>query len=449
MPNGQQTTSASGTVVKVLSVALVGMAVTLSAGTVTAVGEGATALTGSASTSAVGSVTADRSRTLTGQAITSQSGVLTARGRSLVALSTGTVLADLIIPLLGQASPVGQGLITPNADGTVPLVGSESVTATGTLTTPNSLALTGLESTTATGTLTPMLRPTDPVGQAISSAQGAVSIAANNVTVNISGSEMVMAQGAVDSTPVLTGLASTSGIGSVVQSASVELNGQALFGGQGVLSVGQDPDDTYILSRQGSPGVNSTRALTGSAATGAQGSVGITGDVFQPLTGTESATGIGSVGVDLSKSVTGQSFASALNSLGAPGGSTLTGQAASVVTGNVFVTNDREAALTGVSSTFAIGSVGSALAPLLTGSSLTGSTGPMGRSGGNMQQALTGVGATMTRGTFGVIGQDPIRDGVSNEGCGVTSAVANEQNQPGSMTGGEGCFTESGTAREV
>jgi hypothetical protein len=450
MANGQVSTSGQGSVVKVLSVALVGLALTGSLGVVTALGDQNAALTGSVATSATGSLVQSASLALTGRQANFTQGTLIATGRSLLQSAQGTAVAQSTVPLVGIASTISTGLIFPNADGTIPLVGEAVTSATGLLLAPGTQALTGLESTAAPGTLTLTIRPTDPVGQAITGAQGTVSIQANNITVHITGDEILSAAGLVDAMPILASQVITIASGTLIPSPQVPLTGSAGTLSQGVLQVDQGAaEDTYIQSASGTTGLSSTVPLVGSVGTTATGALGITGDVFQVLTGTVSTGAAGLLVPTPLFELIGQSLASAQENMGAPGFGTLSGQLITVNAGTLFVTNDRTQALTGASFSASSGSLLAGPHIPIVGVVLNGSTGTMGRSGGNMQFALTGHSSTGNTGTLGVIGQDILPPGVSNEGCSIVSGIAEETEASPSASGGEGCFIQSGTAKEV
>lgn len=293
MANGQVSSLGQGSVVKGVSIALVGLALTAAAGVLVPTGTNAAALTGQASTSATGTLVPSAARTMTGTEASFSQGFVYGTGRSLLQSSQGAAVANLTVPLLGQSSVMGQGLITPNADGTVPLVGTAIASAQGSVAAPNSIPLTGSASTSAAGSLGVTLRPTDPVGQVTTSAAGFVSIAANNVTVNISGSEIQSGQGVVDAMPILSTQVTTSASGTVVPVITIPLFGLVGALSQGALGIGQDPDDTAILSASGTATVTQSIPLLGTAITGATGTLSITGDVFQPLTGSASTSAAG------------------------------------------------------------------------------------------------------------------------------------------------------------
>lgn len=452
MPNGQQGSTGQGVVSFGLTIALVGLAFTASPGSVIPVGENTHGLTGQASTSAAGSMIGSTlSGSLLNSLMTARQGVVYAHGRSMVQGSQGIAVPALSVALLGQASVTESGFVSPNAEGTVPLVGAASSVLAGTLTAPGTQALTGSESTSAAGTLEVTFRPTDPVGQSVTLAQGTVSIEANNVTVNIVGTEMAMEPGSVDATPVLTGQVSTSGVGSVTGSTlSGSLLNSLMTMGQGVLMVQQAPgEDTFIQSGSGVISLNAFIPLLGASSTGATGSLGITGDVAQALAGSVSTSAAGSVMPVPQVALLGDALTSAQQNMGAPGFGALLGQSITAQQGTLFVTNDREQALSGSVSTMVLGTVGVDSRPSLLGLTQSTGIGTMGRSGGNMQQALTGSSSTWTTGSLGPLGGDVLQPGVANEGCSIVSATAVETETSPSASGAEGCFIQSGVAKEV
>ncbi len=397
---GQQITSAIGSVVKVLSVALVGLSLTASQGDMSSSGgPGAILLTGSAITSATGTVVQSASRALTGIQLNGSQGSMVASGRSLIQSAQGTAAPSLTVPLVGQSSTSGQGFIFANNNGTVgPLIGIQLSALQGSVLTPGSMALTGSAITSAQGTLAPSLSPTNPVGQAITVGQGIISILSNNVTVHITGSESTFAQGNVDPRPILAGLAMTSANGTVTPSMTVPLTGSALTSSQGAMALGQDSDDTRIISGQGSIAATSrTRALTGSAMTGAQGTIGTSADASFALSGSVSTGAAGTAGATFTVPLVGRAITAGQGTMGAPGGAILTGQAITGAQGTIFTDNNRTSALTGAALVTAQGTIGlSELIPT-TGQALTSGSGTLSIRT-DAVKVLTGQGMTLTQG---------------------------------------------------
>jgi len=451
MANGQVTTSGQGSVVKGVSIALLGLALTASIGTLTASGgDGVVALTGQASTSAQGSVVQSAAKVLTGQSITTAQGTVYGTGRSLLQSATGTAIPLSTIVLVGQVTTSGHGLVTPNADGTVPLIGTEIVTATGTILTPNSVPLSGSASTSAAGTLGLTLRPTDIVGQVSTGAQGILTVLANDVTVNITGEDILSATGFVNATPILTGQVSTSAAGLLVSNLDVALLGQSSTAGQGSMTVDQGAsEDTFIQSASGAASLTITVPLTGAVSTGSTGTIGLTNNVFQALTGDATTSASGTLIFTIEQPLIGLAVVTEQGVFGAPGFADLVGQVLTTGHGTLSVTEDRTQALTGQAATIAAGSVGLVMASSLSGQVDSVLPGQLGRSGGNMQFVLTGHSATGITGTLGVIGAAVLPPGVSNEGCSIVSAVEKETESSPSGHGAEGCFIQSGTAKEV
>lgn len=447
MAGGQQITSARGSVSYGLTLALVGLAITAGQGTVTPTGSNAAALSGQAITSAQGTIAQSADVTPSGLATVLRQGSMTPRGRSLVATFTGTTVPDAQIPLTGQASTSAQGTVTAGGVDSPALSGQESTSALGIAFPDYSRALTGSEITGSAGTITP--QATVPFsGQASTSASGVMSASGFSVTAHLSGQEITSVQGDVDATPILTGLESTSATGTVVPSLDVALTGEGITSANGLMIVEQTAEDTFIASASGNTTIAVDVPLVGSAITTAQGTVTLN-DGEQGLTGSVSTSDIGSVTVDVSCDLLGQEIASAQQSMGAPGFAALTGQSSTVEQGTLFTDTDRTTAITGSAMTAAAGSLVANPRQAMTSALVNSGIGTMGRSGGDMQQALTGLGVTSIAGSVDVVGQNPVQQTPSLEGCGITSGVAVESVTSQKTASSEGCFIVSNSANEV
>jgi hypothetical protein len=456
MPGGQSLTSARGTVTYGLTLALVGIVMTASSGTVTATGDNAVGLSGHSATSAQGTLTQSASAQLTGRVAIFTQGQLFPNGRSLVATSTGTTIPNLQISLTGQAVASEQGTATGVADGTLTLTGRLAAFLgvfgggpQGTVLPASTQALTGSAVTSASGTLAPRHTPLTSTGQALSVVDGVLAASGpTSVTAHLSGTESTFSQGVVDATPALTGMASTTGIGTVTYSLAVPLVGTSLTASQGPTIVEQNPDDLFIQSQQGATALTMTVPLTGTALSGAQGTITLN-DGEQGLTGSVSTSVVGSVGFTVDCLLSGQAVVTALESMGAPGYATLSGQAITSAHGNVFLTTDRTQSLSGLALTAGSGNLTVNPRPLLVSQLLNSASGQMGRMGGSMEQALSGQSLTSHHGSVGVIGQSPTQPTPSLEGCGITSGVAVESVESSKTASSEGCFITSGSANEV
>lgn len=427
MANGQVATSASGSVGRTIAVTLVGLALTTFTGQVQADAGQQVLLQGESATSAAGTLTPTPSTPLFSLEIGLRTGTLNPTGRSLVSTAQGTASPLSSLALQGLASQCLQGLVTPNAADSVPLLGTAITSATGLLEVPGSFALTGEESTAAAGTLTPVIAPDNSGGLEVGSAAGTITPSVSApVEVTLSGVESITAQGDVGTLTSLAGSETTSEQGTATPSQDFALTGQAINSGIGRLGILQDPNDTYILSSAGFTTQSADVALTGEESTVDQGTVAVSNDIEAVLSGEASTSAAGSVGVAADLAVIGSESATGLYPFGAPGYGELSGQVITMGQGSVSLTPDRTESLSGLAITSADGSISVRPSSALSSQVLTGSTGSLGRTGGNMQQALSGASLTVAAGTFGVIGQDVIPPGVSTEGCGITTDTSAE-----------------------
>lgn len=446
---------------QLVTVALLGLALTTGQGTVTASGgAGSVLLTGSSSTSAAGSLTPSGTPALTGTRIFTFQGPISAKGRSLVAMSQGTITPQNAPTPVGLSSTASAGTVTPTQGGTVgPLVGQVSTCLQGVMSPPNTGVLLGTASTTAAGTLIPGIIPTfDQSGQAIVTGIGILQIAPGPKTVNITGSQMTSAQGVVDPRPILIGQVITSARGSVTPSVTLALVGTAVTVDSGFLAVGQDPDDTKIQSFTGVFGavhfapVIVNVALIGTATTGQQGTVSTTPDANFALTGQAVTPATGLMSVTLAATLQGHGLVMVgiQGNLGAPGTASLTGQVITTQQGQVFTTGDRTRALVGSASVFATGLFSTGTAPTLFGLQLASGSGLLGQTGGSKAVALTGQVMTLNTGTLTPSGGDVMQSPATNEGCGIVADVTPEtevvlvDHEPS-----EGCLVVAGASEET
>lgn len=268
--------------------------------------------------------------------------------------STAGSIASLAVTvaLSGIAITSAQGAISANNDGTVALVGASSSVSAGTINIGWGQGLSGAESASNHGSLTLTLRPTDLVGQEITSAAGTVTAVGSGSSAHLSGQEITSEAGNVDGgAQVISGLGAT--FAQTAPSVVIELpiSGIESACGIGVVVPQQEAVDSLIESGIGNALPAMSIAITGSGMTGFQGAVSITGDASLSLTGIESTVSAGSVGIEESYPISGESITSAQYNVGAPGGATLTGSAVSVIAGSVFTDNDRTYAITGQSIT--------------------------------------------------------------------------------------------------
>jgi hypothetical protein len=311
------------------------------------------ALTGSAVTMATGTLVPTPEVATLGLEIAAASGAVGApetRGQEIVsALQT---LSEFVISvaLVGAEIVSGSGAISPNLDGAVPLVGSETTVSAGAAGPSYTRALTGEAITVAAGDVAYVLTPVFN-GQEITTATGTVvAEGAGGVTVHISGVEAEFILGSVVSAGTnVTGSASTTAAGTQTPNIDVPVSGLEITTAQGVVASGLEADDTSITSSSGAVVQSIAVALEGDQMDAGQGSLTATGDAFGVLTGSAVTTAAGTVAPVVSVALSGSEFAGSLGVFGAPGGAALTGSAVTVTAGEVFTTEDRSFALTGQS----------------------------------------------------------------------------------------------------
>jgi len=264
------------------------------------------------------------------------------------------------------------------------------------------LPLSGSAATFAAGTLTPNGQQPALVGQAITSAAGVITALGADLTVNITGEEFEGFAGFVNAGgQAISGTESTSSAGTAAPVVSLPLAGIESATSAGVIAPAQGAVDTYIAFSSGSTFAAIAVALSGSEATGQQGTVTITGDAFIPLSGSESASAAGTIIPEKDFALTGLSIASALQSVGAPGGAVLSGSESVVSAGDVFTTNDRTFALTGQAVAVLDGLAVTSYLAFATGQELTISQGDIGP----RTVALTGAEITSVLQSMVAVGQ--------------------------------------------
>lgn len=193
-----------------------------------------------------------------------------------------------------------------------------------------------------------------------------------------------------DVTIALTGVAATGAVGTVGV-----VHDQALTGNAGTGAVG-------------SVAVAHAQALTGAAGTGAVGTVGV--DHVQALTGVAATGAVGSVGAAVALALTGVAGAGAVGTVGVDHVQPLGGVEGVGAVGTVTVAGspDVTAALSGVAGTGAVGTVGVDHVQPLSGAAGTGAVGTVTAvSGGDVTVALTGVQGTGEVGTVAASGGGP------------------------------------------
>jgi hypothetical protein len=298
----------------------------------------------------------DISTALVGSGITAGQGSMSVPRSSgqVATFDQGSVSAvDTQLALTGEAITSAQGTASANADGTVGVTGSASTSAQETIAPTLSKALTGEAVTAAQGSVAVVRFPTNINFPTLTASAGTlVAVGDSAVTVHISGEEFTATTGNVDSGgQATTGSAATFAAGTAVANLTKALTGEGIASEQGLLTIEQLADDTYIASAQGSATGSVSAALVGEAATGGQGTFEITGDDSADLTGEASTSAAGTATPALSLPLSGQQVDTAQYNVGAPGGASLTGEAVTVSTGEVFTVNDRTYELTGQSMT--------------------------------------------------------------------------------------------------
>lgn len=265
MAGGQFGTFSAGSITqKIVSIALVGIAVATGVGTVTPNNQDIVPMTGAASATAAGSVAPGWGQALTGSASTSGIGSMT------VGLRPTNIAGQVITPATGTMTAQGSG-VTANISGveatfspgnvtggTQAISGSVLTGAQGALGLAGTVALTGVESAMSTGLTGPAQGAVDTL---ITSDLGTV---AQSMTVPLVGSVSTGAQGTLTVTGdeffALTGSASVMSAGTLFSDKQFPLTGSSAQFAQGTF---------------GAPG---SAALAGSAISTAQGSVFLTND---------------------------------------------------------------------------------------------------------------------------------------------------------------------------
>jgi hypothetical protein len=358
------------------------------------------ALTGSAVTMATGTLIPTPEVATVGLEIAAATGAVGApetRGQEIVsALQT---LSEFVVSvaLVGAEIVSGSGAISPNLDGAVPLVGSETTVSAGTAGPSYTRALTGEAITVSAGDVTYVLIPVFN-GQEITTATGTiVAEGAGGVTVHISGVEAEFILGSVVSAGTnVTGSASTTAAGTQTPNIDVPVSGLEITTAQGVVASGLEADDTSITSSSGAVVQSIAVALEGDQMDAGQGSLTATGDAFGVLTGSAATTAAGTVALDVLVPLSGSAMSAAIGTLGAPGGATLVGSAVTVTAGEVFTTDDRSFALTGEQMAVGQGEAVTSYLAFVAGEQLTVTQQTIGP----FSVALTGEAITVGQGVI-------------------------------------------------
>jgi hypothetical protein len=312
--------------------------------------------------------------------------------------NAGSVGGAVSVALVGAAIALSQGIANPNSGGIVPLTGSAVAMAQGTTDVPQTRALTGSATTSALQTLAIDLRPTDITLPAIATAAGTLTAAGPAAgSAHLSGVEAAFDQGFVNGGyTVITGQDITGAQTTPAYGLALPITGVSASFSLGAMVADQSAIETVILSFATSPGLTATIALAGSAATSAQGSVALSGDVFQPLAGSASTLAAGTAGAEKDFALAGQQFTAVQYNIGAPGTAVLTGAQINSAAGAVHLDNDRTYALTGQVGTAQSGIAFASPLAFATGEVLAVSAGVIG----DQVRAATSQVVTMRQGTL-------------------------------------------------
>lgn len=219
-----------------------------------------------------------------------------------------------------------------------------------------------------------------------------------------------------DVTLALTGNAATGGVGTLGLTHAEPLSGNAGTLSPGTLGINHAQALTGNAAAAGVGSVvpSSAVTLTGNAAAGQVGTLAAGGDAAAALTGNAATASVGTLAVNHSQAITGNAAAGAVGTLAVAHAEAITGNSA---TGSVgTVTPAATVALTGNAAAGQVGTLdaGSDGSEALTGNAATGSVGTMAPT---HAQAITGNAAAGAVGTLA-----PGKD-VAISGNVATSAV--------------------------
>lgn len=250
----------AGTVSLVVTLALVGAAITAGQGIASANNSGVVALVGSASTVEQQTIAPSWGQALTGSEATAS------RGTVLPVTNPSTSGGQAIASAAGSLTPEGSGALTVNITGSEATFGSGIVASGGTLISGS--GLTGSQGAYALGWVVSL------VGSEFSGSQGTIAAGQDADDTSIASSQ-----------------------GSAGLSASIALVGSESTGAQGALQVTGDVARPLVgeqsASAVGSVGFEQSYALTGLESTGQQYNVGAPGGAA--LSGAEVSVIAGSV----------------------------------------------------------------------------------------------------------------------------------------------------------
>jgi hypothetical protein len=276
---GEAVTSAAGTIVQAITVALVGIAISLSSGSVGTNTDGNVPVSGSEVTTSTGTTSPSYSRALTGEEITSAqtapavNRTPTQISGQVVTSASGTIIASgdgLTVHISGVEATFATGVID---SGVHAISGQATTSAQGSCGLNLSLPLTGSAFSCEIGNIAAAQEADDTF---IQSSSGTV---VSSLSLTLAGSEVSTAQGAFtvtgDGFADLVGEEITSETGTVSFSQSFELSG------------------VQINSAQETVGAPGGAALSGVEITSSPGSVFTTADREFALTGVETTVQAG------------------------------------------------------------------------------------------------------------------------------------------------------------
>lgn len=250
-------------------------------------------------------------------------------------------------------------------------------------------------------------------------------------------------------TLALTGVSSTTSVGTLAPALSKALTGNASTAAVGTVAPGTSK---ALTGNAATPAIGSlspsrTLALTGNAATGAAGTVTVSGsNITLALTGVAATSAVGTLAIGSAIPLTGVSASSAVGSVAPAFSLALTGAAATAAVGTVGPGTSK--GLTGVASTPAAGSLALSMSIPLTGASAAGAAGTVGSSGGTPTAAVA-LSRWKLDETSGTTLADSIGSNTLTIGSGVTLNVtppAVLTSSTGAARGTTGCIGAKASA---
>lgn len=343
-----------------------------------------------------------------------------------VATSMGTIAPATERALSGQEVAASAGILVPAS--AKALAGESATGSAGTLAPSTAISVTGQAATASPGTVTPDLS-VSPSGESLTVSQGSISVGAD-VQVALTGEAATIATGtlAVETAKAVIGQSITVSGGAVSSATDVGLVGQSASVSQGSVSVLSDtpqavgrpiqavgPAMPFQAMRRNAEqvSVNVSVSLTGLGLTTYTGSLSVTvqqaigrlvrNDMmgpaldFQPSPRNRQYTPPASP--DVSVTLNGQSVTASAGTLVPVLVVSPSGQSLTVAQGSVNVGADAQVTLSGEAATAATGTLVTARTVSLSGQALTVSQGSVS-AGADVQVTLSGVIATTAMGTL-------------------------------------------------